>query len=80
MIMGLSDRRRVQKVGKFSRSITLPAKLKVAETVTMATGRLVVVDPLGEIDPEDLLEFMQTYIDPNLWVWIKEKTREPKNG
>jgi hypothetical protein len=41
----------------------------------MAADRLVLMDPRGEIDPEDLLEFLETYIEPNLWAWIKEKTR-----
>lgn len=71
--MGLSDRRRVMKAGKYSRVVTLPAKLKIGREVTLAADRLILLDPRGEINEDDLLEFLETHIEPNLWNWIKTK-------
>jgi hypothetical protein len=71
--MGLSDRRRVMKAGKYSSVVTLPAKLKIGREVTLAAGRLILLDPRGEINEDTLLEFLETRIEPNLWNWIKTK-------
>lgn len=73
--MGITCTRNVNRVGQYSRTVSLPSKLRIGKTATMAADRLVLMDPRGEIDPEDLLEFLETYIEPNLWAWIKEKTR-----
>lgn len=71
--MGLKDRRRLTKAGKYSKVITLPAKLKMGEEVTLAADRLILVDPRGEIHESDLLEFLEKYVEPKFWPWVEDK-------
>ena len=71
--LGITGTRNVLKTGKYSRAVTIPAKIKTGETVTMAGSRLIIMDPRGEINENDLLEFLETYIEPNFWPWIKSK-------
>jgi hypothetical protein len=54
----------------------IPSKLKVGKVATMAANRLIIVDPRGEIHENDLLEFLETYLEPNFWPWLKEKQKE----
>ena len=71
--MGITDTRNVLKTGKYSRAVTIPAKIKTGETVTMAGSRLIIMDPRGEINENDLLEFLERHIEPKFWPWIKSK-------
>jgi len=70
---GLKDRRKIFKTSKYTRAITLPSKLKVGKVASLAADRLILVDPRGEIDADSLLEFLEKYIEPNLWDWLREK-------
>ena len=71
--MGIKDRRANIKHGQYSQALVLPSKLKKGKESTLAANRLILVDPRGEITEDDLLEFLETYIEPNFWLWIKSK-------
>ena len=75
--MGLKDKRSNIKWGRYSSALVLPASIEKGEQSTLAANRLILVDPRGEIPESDLLEFLETYIEPAFWPWIKEK--ETKN-
>lgn len=76
--MGLKDRRSNIKQGKYSSVLVLPAPIEKGSESTLAANRLMLVDPRGEIPEGDLLEFLETYIEPNFWPWIQEKREELK--
>lgn len=71
--MGLKDRRSNIKWGRYSSVLVLPASLEKGKESTLAANRLVLVDPRGEIDERDLLEFLETHVEPHFWSWIKNK-------
>ena len=71
--MGIRDKRSNIKHGRYSTALVLPANIEKGAESTLAANRLVLVDPRGEISERDLLEFLETYIEPNFWPWIKEK-------
>ena len=71
--MGIKDRRSKIKHGRYSQALVLPSRLKKGRESTLAANRLILVDPRGEITEDDLLEFLETYIEPNFWLWIKSK-------
>ena len=83
--MGLKDRRSNLPHGKYSRALVLPAKLKIGKQSTLAANRLILVDPRGEIHEDDLLEFLEKYVEPEFWPWIKKmrcalKKKEVEKG
>jgi len=61
------------KLAKYSRAVTIPAKLETGEFATLAGNRLIIIDPRGQIPAADLLEFLEKYIEPAFWPWLKEK-------
>jgi hypothetical protein len=69
--MGMKDRRANIKHGQYSQALILPSKLKKGRESTLAADRLTLVDPRGEIAEDDLLEFLETYVEPNFWSWMK---------
>ena len=71
--MGLKDRRTNIRHGQYSRALVLPAKIKKGEESTLAANRLILVDPRGEIPEDDLLEFLERYIEPQFWPWLQKK-------
>jgi len=71
--MGTKTRRSNIKHGKYSLALVLPANIKKGEQSTLAANRLVLIDPRAEIDEEDLLEFLETYIEPQFWPWYQKK-------
>jgi len=73
--MGFADRRCNVKRG-YSTSLVIPAKLKVGKESTLAGGRLILLDPRGEIDENDLLDFYETYVAPQFWIWLKSKDKK----
>ena len=76
--MGLRDRRSNIKRGRYSIALTLPAKMEVGKESTLATNRLVLVDPRGEIHEDDLLQFLETFIEPKFWPWLEELRKRKK--
>lgn len=71
--MGVKDKRTVMTLGIYSRAISIPAKIKVGKTVTLAANRLILIDSRGEIDEDDLLQFLEDVIEPQFWPWLKER-------
>jgi len=71
--MGLKDRRSNHPHGRYSTALVLPAGLKKGVQSTLAANRLILVDPRGEISEDDLLNFLETWIEPNFWAWYREK-------
>jgi len=74
--MGLKDRRTNNPRGKYSKALVIPAKLKVGKESTLAANRLMLVDPRGEIDENDLLDFLETFIEPIFWSWLKKISKK----
>ena len=76
--MGLATRRKVTARGSkgASKSIVIPSKLKVGQTATIAANRLMIVDPRGEISEDDLLQFLEKFVEPDFWNWIRTKESE----
>lgn len=62
--MGLKARRANSPHGKYSRTLVIPAGLKTGNESTLAANRLMLVDPRGEISEDNLLEFLEKYIEP----------------
>lgn len=77
--MGLLDKRRVLRAGKYSRVITIPAKLKMGQEVTLAANRLLLIDPRGEVEPEILLRFLEV-LEPRFWDWLREEESLTQEG
>jgi len=71
--MGLKAKRSNIKHGKYSKALVLPASLQIGKTSTLAANRLLIIDPRGEIKENDLLEFLENYVEPNFWPWLKQK-------
>lgn len=69
--MGITGRRSITRAGKFSHVLTLPAKMAMGKTATLAATRLLLVDPQGEIEPEVLLLLLKA-IESQIWEWINE--------
>jgi len=76
--MGLKDRRSNIKHGRYSLALILPATIEKGEQSTLAANRLVLVDPRGEIREEDLLEFLETFVEPQFWPWYQKKKETAK--
>ncbi|MDI6904547.1 MAG: hypothetical protein QMD13_03515 [Candidatus Bathyarchaeia archaeon] len=76
--MGLKDRRSNIKHGRYSLALILPATIEKGEESTLAANRLILVDPRGEISEEDLLEFLETFVEPNFWPWYMKKSKAGK--
>lgn len=65
--MGLMERRKILKLGKGTNAVSLPITLKVGETCSMGINRLCLIDPRGEIDPSQLLDILEKYVEPHIW-------------
>lgn len=76
--MDIKARRSNIRYGRYSRVLVLPASLEKGRESTLAADRLILVDPRGEISEDDLLEFLETYVEPKFWIWMEK--RRLKNG
>lgn len=77
--MGMKDKRTILKLGKYSNAITIPSKMKVGDSATLAGNRLIIMDPRGEIHEDDLLQFLEKFVEPNFWPWIEKKEETSAN-
>jgi hypothetical protein len=68
----ISGRRRNYKLGG-SNAMTYPGDVVVGKEATIAGERLLIIDPQGEINENDLAEFMETHINPAFWKWYRQK-------
>lgn len=73
--MGLRDRRANLRHGTYSTAVVLPAKVKKGKTSTLAANRLILIDPRGEIDEDDLLSFLENHVEPIFWPWLAERRK-----
>lgn len=80
MEMGIKGKRSNIKYGRYSRALILPAPLEKGEKSTLAGDRLLLVDPRGEISEEDLLEFLERFVEPRFWLWYQEKQGVAQNS
>lgn len=71
--MGLKGRRSNIKWGRYSRALVLPVSLVKGKESTLAGDRLILVDPRGEINEDELLEFFETFVEPYFWAWLLKK-------
>jgi hypothetical protein len=76
--MGIAVRRRNQIIGGSSRFMNIPSPLEAGDESTIAANRLVLADPRGKISELDLLEFLETCIEPIFWEWWKNKQEGQK--
>ena len=70
----LRVRRKLVRIGG-SEGVTLPKELKKGPEVTYAGNRLLLMDPRGEVSAEDLLEFVERFVEPALSPWLEERLR-----
>ena len=76
--MGKWRRRNYQLGG--SRALTYPSDITVGEEASVAGSRLLLIDPRGEIDENDLEEFLEKHVEPVFWKWWEQKkaAKRPK--
>lgn len=53
--------------------MTYPGSVVVGEEATIAGDRLLLIDPRGEIDENDLEEFLEKHVEPVFQEWFREK-------
>ena len=64
------------KEGKtLTRLVRLPKGIKVEKDISIAGGRLLLMDPRGEIDENELREFFEQEVEPRYWAWITAKRK-----
>ena len=71
-------RRKLVRMGD-SQGVTLPPYLEKGPELTLAGNRVLLMDPRGEISEDDLLAFLEEFIEPHLWPWL-EKLRNRENA
>lgn len=73
--MGIATKRKVTSRGTdgASKSVVIPANIKTGKVATIAADRLVLLDPRGEIHEDDLLRFLESFVEPQLWTWLTKK-------
>jgi hypothetical protein len=76
--MGKWRRRNYQLGG--SRALTYPSDITVGEEASVAGNRLLLIDPRGEINEDELEEFLEKHVEPAFWKWwrTKEVAKRPK--
>lgn len=77
--MAVKGRRKNFKIGG-STAFTIPSDMSTGEDSTLAADRIMLVDPRGEISPEELEEFLEGYIEPEFWKWHENKKKKANNG
>ncbi len=46
----------------------------------MAGNRLLLLDPRGLISEDDLMDFMEEFVEPHLWSWLKDLRDSAEEG
>lgn len=64
VVLGLKAKRSNLKIGAHSRAMIIPAQLEIGDESTIAANRLGLVDFRGVIPEKDLLEFLESHIEP----------------
>jgi len=74
----ISTRRKPFPIGQ-SRAVTLPAAMEISDEVSMAASdRLVLVDTIGEVPEDKLLQFYMQYVEPAFQNWWQAQKRASK--
>lgn len=73
--MGFAVKRRNHRIGKSSDFLNIPKPIIAGVESTIAANRLILADPRGEIPEADLLEFMESYVEPVFWRWHSERRK-----
>jgi len=60
--------------------MTYPSDVIIGEEASVVGNRLLLIDPRGEIDENDLLEFMERHIEPAFWKWWEQKEAMRRAG
>ena len=74
----LKDRRSNIRWGRYSSVLVLPASIEKGRESTLAGNRLLLVDPRAEINEDDLLEFLETFVEPYFWPWYLKKRKDQR--
>lgn len=69
--MALKSKGKIHKVGN-SLMITIPNGVPTGSEATKAVDKIMIADPKGKIDEDDLLEFLEK-IEPQFWDWYRKK-------
>ena len=72
--MGFKSRRKNFPIGR-SIAFTIPKGLSIGEETSLAADAIILADPTGRIDEEDLLEFLESHVEPAFWEWLKAKNQ-----
>jgi len=75
----IKTRRRTFPIGR-STGVTLPGGMDIAEEVSMAAGRLIIIDPTGRIPEDKLLQILGQHIEPHVSRWEAESLGEASPG
>jgi len=79
--MGIVEKYKVYEVkgrdGRVqTRMIRLPKSIKAGRSATIAGDRLLIVDPRGEIEADELLTFFENEIEHKFWDWMEKRVSE----
>ncbi len=75
--LGFAVRRKNRRGGKSSNFLNIPKPVKSGResTIAVALDHLILADPLGEIPEQDLLKFMESYVEPAFMEWRRKNSR-----
>ena len=73
--MAIARKLRNHEVGG-STLMVIPAAIEKGSYSSIAGNRILLVDPRGELDPKELLEFMEDEVEYRFWEWLNKKKKE----
>jgi hypothetical protein len=75
----IKSRRRNYQLGG-SKALTYPSDITVGDEASVVGNRLLLIDPRGEIDVDDLMDFMEKHVEPAFWKWWRQKEAARRGG
>jgi len=63
-----------------STAFTIPKGLSIGEETSLAADAIILADPTGRINEADLLEFLETHVEPAFWEWLKQRKENETEG
>jgi len=58
---------------KYSQALIPPGRLEIGEKSTIATDRLILVDQQTEIGEDDILDFLEKFIESSFRKWVRRQ-------
>ena len=58
------------------RAVPLPDGTPVGEMASVAADKLVLIDPMGDLEPDELLKLIEK-MEPGLWSRLERKKKRP---